>query len=362
MRPGFFLILLLPLIGQTYVTWHIYQILPCPTWVKVVAAVLSVAAFLSFFVLFAMGTDRLSITATQYIYEIGTTWLIALLYLVMIFLVLDFGRLVHLVPRHFLFNSVSGSITIFVAITALLTYGNIHYRNKVRQPLTIKTEKQLNHPIKAVMLSDLHLGFHNRRPEFARWVDIINAENPDIVLIAGDIIDISVRPLLEENVAQEFRRINAPIYACLGNHEYYASEPLAQQFYHDAGIHLLRDTAAVVGDLCIIGRDDRTNTMRKPLLDVMQDADSTKFSILLDHQPHHLELAEQCGIDFQFSGHTHHGQVWPGNLITEAMYECAFGSHRRGDTQYYVSSGIGIWGGKYRIGTRSEYIVATISN
>jgi len=74
-----------------------------------------------------------------------------------------------------------------------------------------------------------------------------------------------------------------------------------------------------------------------------------------------LEKAEQAGFDFQFSGHTHYGQVWPISWITNAVYECAFGEHQHGNTRYYVSSGLGIWGGKYRIGTRSEYVVATIS-
>ena len=161
---------------------------------------------------------------------------------------------------------------------------------------------------------------------------------------------------------EEFQRLNAPVYACLGNHEYYSGEPDAQEFYEQAGIHLLQDRCATVGDLCIVGRDDRTNQHRKTLADIMKQADRSKFTILLDHQPYHLEQAERQKIDFQFSGHTHHGQVWPISWVTESIYECAFGVHQRGDTQYYVSSGIGIWGGKFRIGTRSEYIVATISH
>jgi hypothetical protein len=210
------------------------------------------------------------------------------------------------------------------------------------------------------MLSDLHLGYHNPRKELARWVDLINAENPDVVLIAGDVIDMSMRPLVEENMAEEMRRLEAPVYACLGNHEYYSSEPLAEQFYRDARIQLLRDTCLVVGDLCIMGRDDRTNLRRRNIDELARMADHTKYIILLDHQPYHLEEAEQAGVDFQLSGHTHRGQVWPISWITDALYECSFGSHQRGKTRYYISSGIGIWGGKFRIGTRSEYVVATL--
>lgn len=92
------------------------------------------------------------------------------------------------------------------------------------------------------------------------------------------------------------------------------------------------------------------------------DGDIIDISVrLLDHQPYHLEEAERAGIDFQFSGHTHDGQVWPISWLTRTMYEKSFGYTRRGSTEYYVSSGMGIWGPKFRIGTRSEYVVATLS-
>ena len=73
-----------------------------------------------------------------------------------------------------------------------------------------------------------------------------------------------------------------------------------------------------------------------------------------------MEEAEEAGIDFQFSGHTHRGQVWPLSWVTDAMYEKSWGHHIRGNTRYYISSGLGIWGPKIRIGTRSEYLVLHI--
>ena len=216
-----------------------------------------------------------------------------------------------------------------------------------------------------VMLSDLHLGYHNPRKELARWVDMVNAENPDFILIAGDIIDGSMRPLVEEKMAEEFHRFKAPIYACLGNHEFYAGHPEAKQFYKDAGIHLLIDEATVIdSSIVIIGRDDRTNMRRKPIKDLKDSLNSEisnlNYTIVLDHQPYNLDRAEAANIDFQLSGHTHRGQVWPISWITDHIYECSWGSHRRGNTQFYISSGIGIWGGKFRIGTQSEYVVVTL--
>lgn len=241
-------------------------------------------------------------------------------------------------------------------------YGNIHYHNKVREPLTLDTGKQLSKPVKVVMLSDLHLGYHNRKTEWQRWVKMINDEKPDLILVAGDIIDGHMRPLLEEDIAADFHKLNAPVVACLGNHEYITGIDKALEFYQIAGITLLRDSTLTLGNLVIAGRDDRFKHRRKSVAQLLEGVDKEKYVILLDHQPYNLEEAQKAGVDFQLSGHTHEGQVWPISLLVHRMYENAWGFCQKGDTRYYVSSGMGIWGGKYRIGTRSEYIVATIQS
>ena len=352
----------LPLLAIGYIGWHLWCLLPLSAIWKTVVIIVMTGCFLLTFANFSRSTDGMPMPVAVTCYEVANSSLIILLYLFMLFLVLDLGRLVRLLPRTILYNNWGTTIGIVVLMTVIFTYGYFHYKHKYREDIRLTTEKSMAKPIKLVMMSDLHLGYHNRREELRRWVDMMNEEHADAILIAGDIIDMSIRPLKEEKMYEEFKRLNAPVYACLGNHEYYSGEPDAQKFYEQAGIHLLRDSCAVVGNLCVIGRDDRTNQHRKTLADIMKQADRSKFTILLDHQPYHLEQAERQKIDFQFSGHTHHGQVWPISWITENIYECAFGAHQRGDTRYYVSSGIGIWGGKFRIGTRSEYIVATISH
>lgn len=353
------LFLLLPLLGLVYVGWHIWHLLPLKgAWVAAILF-LMVSAFAMFFASIFRATDRLPMPLATAVYEVGMSSTIVLLYLFMLFLVLDLGQLLHVIPAAWLRDNwwTAGCIGLF--LFGLFAYGNIHYRHKYCEEMSIRSAK-VTKPVKLLLLSDLHLGYHNRRKEFARWVDLINNEKPDLILMAGDIIDGSMRPLREERMHEEFYRLQAPIFACSGNHEYFSGEHEVQRFYRDAGIHLLRDSLTIQGNLCIIGRDDRTNRYRRPLKDIVASADKTKYLILLDHQPYHLEQAEREGVDFQFSGHTHHGQIWPISLLTDTMYECAFGSHLRGSTKYYISSGIGIWGGKFRIGTRSEYLVLTI--
>ena len=349
----------LPLLAIIYVAWHVWTLLPLAGVWKSLVILVGIFCVALLFMNFGRKFDNMPLSIAQAAYEIGTSSVIVLLYLVILFLVLDLGRLVRLVPKAFLYHNGYVSLGLFLLIFGLFLYGNLHYYNKVRVPLQLKSLKPLPREYKLVMLSDLHLGYHNPRRELARWVDLVNAEHPDFILIAGDIIDGSMRPLIEERMSEEFHRLNAPIYACLGNHEFYAGHPESKQFYQDAGIHLLIDETAVI-DSCIVivGRDDRSNMHRKPIKDLMDN--KNLYSIVLDHQPYNLDRAEAAGVDFQLSGHTHRGQVWPISWITDRIYECSWGSHQRGNTQFYISSGIGIWGGKFRIGTQSEYVVATL--
>ena len=359
MKMGLLLFMLLPLAALVYVLWHVYQLLPLPTWGKWVVVVLMTMAFGMLFVGVSRRLDEMPMMLATIVYEIGTSSLIILLYLFMLFLVLDLGRLCHLVPGTLMKNSLWGSLLVFGIILVTFIYGGLHYHHKEREEIEL-TKDEIRNTKTIVMMSDLHLGYHNQRPELHRWVEMINAENPDLILIAGDIIDRSIRPLEEQKMWEEFRHLKAPVVACLGNHEYYAGQPNSLSFYEKAGIRLLRDEILLMDDLAIVGRDDRTNPHRKSVKALTANIDHSKYIILLDHQPYHLERTEAAGVDFQLSGHTHYGQVWPISWITNSIYECAYGPHQRGNTHYYVSSGIGIWGGKFRIGTNSEYVVATL--
>jgi len=353
----FFLVALVVIAAmQGYVMWHVWRLLPLAAPLKVVVMLIMLVALGCLIGQFA--SDGLPLPAATAVYEIGNSWLIIAFYLLMIFVVLDLCRLFHLIPASWLHGNAVTTLVITALMLVTFVGGNLHYRHKVRQAMTFSVSQPLDKPLRIVFVSDLHAGFHNPSSEIGRWVDLINAEQPDLILIGGDLIDGNVRPLLAQGTADELRRLAAPAYACPGNHDYMAGIDKATQFCQQAGIHLLRDQVATVdGGVTIIGRDDRSNPQRMPLAQLMAGTDPATCRIVLDHQPYNLEQAEQCGANLQLSGHTHHGQVWPLNWVTQALYECDYGAHKRGNTDYYISSGIGIWGGKFRIGTSSEYAV-----
>lgn len=350
MKAYFLIILIVFLATVTYVTWHLYRLAPGGKGISLIVAGLFLLWMATAFAGMKSGA----------LHDFGHTWMIAYLYLLIAFLVADIGVLLKLIPKGWMSANGYTLAALLGATAIVLVAGGIHYKHKYREELTIKTEKPLPRPLTVVLASDLHLGYGNRKPELARWIDFINAEKPDLVLFGGDIVDIQLKPLIEGNYAEELERIEAPVFTVLGNHEYIGREKDAEEFFRDAGITLLKDTVVQFGDISIIGRDDRSNHSRAALKDMA--VPPGRFTILLDHQPFHLEEAEDSGIDFQFSGHTHRGQVWPFSWVTDAMYEKSWGHHTRGNTRYYVSSGLGIWGPKIRIGTRSEYLVLHICN
>ena len=347
---AFVLVLLL----AGYVCWHLVRITPWGWVAKVVVAGLFLLWMASSFSTFVL-SERLPVRWATLLNEVGHPWMIAFLYLLILFLVADVASLCRILPKSLTQDSTAGFCSVIGLITVLLLAGHFHYKHKYREVLTLQTEKALEKPLTIVLASDLHLGYHNGKPELNRWIDLINAENPDLVLIAGDLIDFRLRPVLEGNLAEAFHRLQAPVWAVPGNHDYFDDFEKATDFFREAGVRLLRDTVIDFAGIRIIGRDDRSQAGRKPLSAM---ADTTgAFILLLDHQPYQLEETEAAGIDFQFSGHTHHGQVWPVTWITDSIFEKAWGYLKKGGTHYYITSGLGIWGPTIRIGTRSEYLV-----
>ena len=348
MRAGFLAILTLVFALTGYVCWHLWRIAPSG-W-KLAVTGLFLLWMATMFAGFAF-KERVPVKVANVIYEVGNTWMNAFLYLLLVFIVADIASLCHILPKTLLKDSAAGLAGAVGIVALILTLGAIHYPHKYREELTIETEKPLEKPLTIVLASDLHVGYHNRRAELGRWVDLINAEKPDLVLIGGDIIDRSLRPVTEGRYEEEFRRLQAPVWTVLGNHETYAGLPQAEQVFQDAGIRVRKESVAHFKGVDVIGRKDRSSRNRAALRDLAAGLEG--FTLVLDHQPNQLEEAEAAGIDFQFSGHTHHGQVWPVSWFTDAIFEKAWGLYRKGDTRYYISSGLGLWGAKIRVGTRS---------
>ncbi|MDR2860137.1 MAG: metallophosphoesterase [Mediterranea sp.] len=357
--------LLLILGANFYVFYRLWTMMPVTIAGRILLVTFGVVA-LSSFVLAQVIGNSLPLPVTAIMYRVGTSWFFIFVYLLILFLLLEVIRVTGLLPvTGFMYGNWRGLGVLAGALTLILTWGYIVYLHKARVELSLTVNKEVGteRSLKIVAISDLHLGYGIGRNEFEKWIELINKETPDIVLIAGDAIDNSTRPLYERGIAEAFKQIKTKygIYASLGNHEYISGISNSLAFLKEAGITVLRDSVALIDNtFYMVGRDDRTNNARKSVAELTDTLDKSKLLILLDHQPYHLEQAEKNGIDLQISGHTHHGQIFPLSWITEMIYEKAHGYLKKGDSHIYVSSGLGIWGGKFRIGTRSEYVVITL--
>jgi predicted MPP superfamily phosphohydrolase len=151
------------------------------------------------------------------------------------------------------------------------------------------------------------------------------------------------------------------IYMGMGNHEYISGAEECEEFLRVTPVKLLRDSIVTLPcGVQIAGRDDRTNRSRKSLEKLVTECDKAKPIIVLDHQPYNLAEADKAEIDMQFSGHTHRGQVFPLNLLTDRMYEQSHGYRHWSHAHIIVSSGLALWGPPFRIGTKSELVVITL--
>ena len=184
--------LLFLLSGLAYTSWRIWLVLPFGTGWKWAAVAAWLLCFAAIFIHYGLG-DRFPIGIAAATYEIGTSWLIAFLYVLMAFAALDLARLLHLIPGSLLKDSIAGTAIVAGSVSLILAGGWLHYHHKYREEITISSDKAPAKPLKIVLASDLHIGYHNRAKEISRWVDLINAESPDLVLFAGDVLDGSLR-------------------------------------------------------------------------------------------------------------------------------------------------------------------------
>lgn len=292
-------------------------------------------------------------------FTLGATWMVITLYMTLSLLAIDIIKL-------FLPTLRVGYIYAMVFTSILLLLGYYNHRHPNIEKIDIILDKPLlTKSVRVVAVSDVHLGYGTDKADLKRYVDMINAQNPDVILIGGDLIDSSIIPLHQQRMEEELNQLQAPmgIYMAAGNHEYISGIKQSVEFLKSTPVQLLRDSVVVLPcGLQIVGRDDRSNRHRKPLNQLLQDIDPARAIIVIDHQPYELSQSDALGVDLQFSGHTHHGQVWPLNIVTNFIYEQSHGYRKWPNAHIYVSSGLSLWGPPFRIGTRGDMAIFEISS
>ena len=355
--------------------WELLSFHPSVRVWALIAAVILAASFILGRIL-----ERIRLTwfSTMLVW-LGSFWLAGMTYFLIIALGIDLLRLSNYVvpwfPSFVTGDSVNARnwLGIIVAIVVLLTVVLGHF-NAIRpriRTLNLAVDKTVPEAasLSIVAVSDIHLGTIIGKTRLRKIVAIINSLNPDLVLFPGDVFDEDIGPVIKDNLGETLRTVQSKfgVFAITGNHEYIGGEKAACQYLSDHGITVLRDASVRIDDVCtVVGREDISarqfgGANRKPLEELMKDVDHRLPVILMDHQPFHLEEAERNGVDLQLSGHTHHGQLWPFNYVSQRIFEVSWGYKLKGKSHIYVSCGVGTWGPPVRTGNSPEIVHIKLS-
>ncbi len=325
---------------------------------------------------------------------ISNYWLGTFLYILLTVVIADLIRLILIrIPfryshRIFCRRGFIAGGTLSILIIAALSLDGIYGASHLQvTQYDVTVEKALSNgedTLKVVLIADLHLGYSIGSSYMKKMVARINEQSPDLVVIAGDIFDNDYDALDDpDRLVQILSGIRSRygVYACYGNHDIQekllagftlektkekVSDPRMDALLEKAGIRLLQDEGVMIdGSFYVYGRPDakkpgRGIAERKSPAQLTEGMDLSKPILVIDHEPRQLEELSKAGVDLDLCGHTHDGQMFPGNLLTSLMWENSCGYLQKGSMHNIVTSGVGVFGPDMRVGTKSEICVVNV--
>ncbi len=282
-------------------------------------------------------------------------------------------------PRHWYGGILCLSLVVAMGVTV---YGLVHAQNTKVYRYDVEVDKP-GEDMKVVLIGDLHLSVNSRLATTRRMVELINAEQPDAVVIAGDIFTSSYEGLSHpEQYAEALRGIQAKygVYAVYGNHDVeetlfggFPISPISQafrttqmeDFFRDCNFTVLYDQVVDIGGVQLAGRVDGEKAGdgtadRMTPAELLAGIDRGRPVVVLEHEPKEFEALKAAGADVALCGHTHAGQMFPGNLVVPFFNENAWGYARVHDLETVVTAGVGYYGPPMRVGTDSEVSVVNL--
>lgn len=237
----------------------------------------------------------------------------------------------------------------------------------------LKVDKPLprSRPLRIALLSDIHYGSLVSTANLETMCRRVNAQHPDLILLAGDLIDNSLDMIRQTDFIAHMSRLKASlgVYAVLGNHELInADEQETIRFYQAAGIRVLLDeTVDIDGQLILAGRRERSTEYSGPLNqlspdDLLANIDNRRPVIVLQHQPADLYDIAAAGADLSLAGHTHGGQLFPLNIFNRRHFDQTAPYRILDGLQSIISDGYGTWGPPIRVGSRSEIVLIDLTS
>lgn len=281
---------------------------------------------------------------------------------------------------------ISGTVIVLASV-CICAYGTVHAEHVKSKEYHVKINKRTENlsGLRIGLISDIHLGCHTGPKQISEMVAKLNREDLDLVCLTGDFysndFDSVDHP---KKVSQLLAKIKTTYgtYACYGNHDVdqrvlggfpinkkkkALRDPRLDKMLKDGKVKVLMDETIYVNhDFYLIGRLDASETgvsnlKSNTITEISKTLDPTKPILVMEHQPKDLSEESNAGIDLSLAGHTHKGQIFPGNLIVKLFWKNSYGKYQKNNLTSIVTSGIGTWGPNMRIGTDSEIAIINIS-
>ena len=361
-----------------YFILNIYPALRTYQWLHLYVDSLSAIAFGIIFALFPIASvvtfysHKVPIRVKKVVDWVGGIFMLVFLFSFVFWLFYDIGRLIvkHTDLDPLLFEKYGGfAVVIFSAVIIILGY--INYAKLHVTEYKISFDHKIEGGLRAVLISDVHLGAVNSERRFKDTVSLINKQNADVVFISGDLFNNNFFAIIDpDEVRKQINSINAKygVFYCLGNHDAGKTYPDMERFINSCNLTFLKDEFYDVdGKFSVLGRIDPMpmggfgDNKRKELGNIEAKRKSNLPVIVLEHNPG--TIGEYDGkYDLILCGHTHHGQMFPANLVTRMLFKVDYGYYRESPEKpsVIVSSGSGIWAMPFRMASKCEIVTIDI--
>ena len=246
-------------------------------------------------------------------------------------------------------------------VAILLIVGTYFKWSTVIKEYEINGEGRFKESLNIVLISDIHLGYINGNSSMVKLVETVNNLKPDMVLVAGDTIDMHLKPVIEENMLENFKDIKSKygVFINIGNHDIYGGgvKEFTNKLNSYENVTVLRDSKVLIDDSFYVA--SRDNYSKEPLREILKES-REKPVLYMEHTPDSIDETVENKVFLQVSGHTHKGQFFPGGLFTKRIFKLDYGYRKFQDTNVVVSSGYGTWGPPIRVGTQSEVVLIKV--
>ncbi|WP_280423537.1 metallophosphoesterase, partial [Nocardia carnea] len=269
--------------------------------------------------------------------------------------------------RRMLISRMAAGATVLTAgaVVGIGTYGVLDGPMVRRVTVPLAKLPAQAHGLRIALVSDLHLGPALGRGFCERVVRTVNETRPDLIALVGDLTDGSVADLRAETEPLAGFSARLGTFFVPGNHEYYSDADAWLDRVGELGMRVLLNDRVSLPDFDLAGVDDPAGSTigRGPDFAAALDGrDTERACVLLAHQPVVVHDSVRYGVDLQLSGHTHGGQLWPGNLLARLANPTVAGLELYGATALYVTRGAGAWGPPVRVAAPSDITVLELAS